>query len=193
MSAIEAAFDEHDRVVSRARGQLARVRELATIIAEAFRGGHKLLTCGNGGSAADAQHIAAEFVGRFARERAPLPAIALTTDSSAITALANDYGYEIVFARQVSALARPGDVLLAISTSGRSPNVIAAARSALEVGCKVGALTGASGGPLAELASVSIVVPSDDVARVQEVHELCLHAIAQEVENHLFPEAKSSP
>ena len=193
MSTIEGAFDEHDRVVARARGQIARVRELAEIITEAFRGGQKLLTCGNGGSAADAQHIAAEFVGRFARERAPLCAIALTTDSSAITALANDYGYETVFARQVRALARPGDVLLALSTSGRSPNVVAAARSALEAGCKVGALTGATGGPLAEIAHVSILVPSNDVARIQEVHELCLHAIAQEVEDRLFPEAKSSP
>ena len=185
---IERAFDEHERVVSESRALVPKVREMAEIVRRCLGSGGKLLVCGNGGSAADAQHFAAEFIGRFVKERAALPAIALTTDTSALTALANDYAFEIVFARQIHALARPGDVVIALSTSGRSPNVVAAARAGRERGCKVVALTGAGGGPLGEAADLLVAVPSKDTARVQEVHELCLHAVVQEVEKSLFPD-----
>jgi D-sedoheptulose 7-phosphate isomerase len=142
----------------------------------------KLLVCGNGGSAADAQHFAAEMVGRFERERRALPAIALSTDTSAITAIANDFGYEHVFARQVDALARKGDVLIVISTSGRSPSVLAAATRGRALGCHVVALTGEAGDTLGGIADTWLAVPSTKVARIQEIHELCLHAAAQAVE-----------
>jgi D-sedoheptulose 7-phosphate isomerase len=133
------------------------------------------LICGNGGSAADAQHIAAEFVGRYETERRALPAIALTTDTSALTALANDYGFERVFARQVEALAQPGDCLIAISTSGNSPNVIAAVMTARSLGCRVIGMTGAKGKKLASLSDACLMVPSDRTARIQEAHITIAH------------------
>jgi D-sedoheptulose 7-phosphate isomerase len=140
------------------------------------------MVCGNGGSAADAQHLAAELVCRFAFNRRALPALALTTDTSALTAIANDLGFDRVFARQVEALARSGDMLVAISTSGRSANVIEAAREARSAGCKVVALTGADGGPLAELADLLLAAPSTTVARIQEVHAIIVHILAESVE-----------
>lgn len=183
---IQRAFDEHRAVMERATATLpAVVEEIRALTAASLRRGAKVLVCGNGGSAADAQHFAAELVGRFQRERAALAAIALTTDTSALTSIANDYGYEKVFARQVAALARPGDVLLAISTSGNSPNVLLAAKEARARGCSVVALTGASGGKLAEVADVLLASPSTVVARIQEVHELCLHALAEALEADL--------
>ncbi|MFW6284433.1 MAG: D-sedoheptulose-7-phosphate isomerase [Desulfosalsimonas sp.] len=145
----------------------------------------KVLICGNGGSAADAQHFAAELVGRFEKERSPWPAVALCVDTSIITALANDYGFEQVFARQVQALGRAGDVLVALSTSGNSPNVIRAAETARKTGIKVIAMTGEGGGALADLADVLFAVPSRRTARIQEVHEICLHGLAQAIENGL--------
>lgn len=145
----------------------------------------KLMICGNGGSAADAQHFAAELVGRYEKERSPWPAVALCVDTSIITALGNDYGFEQVFARQVKALGRAGDVLVALSTSGNSPNVVRAAKAALEIGIKVIAMTGEGGGALAELADVLFAVPSRRTARIQEVHEICLHALAQAIETGL--------
>src|SRR4051794_32598553 len=132
--------------------------------------GHKVLLCGNGGSAADAQHIAAELVGRFVIERRPLPAIALTTDTSALTAIGNDYGYEHVFSRQVLALGSPGDVLVAITTSGTSKNVVAAAAAAREVGMKVIGLTGANGSAFVQACDAGVAVPSTNTARIQECH-----------------------
>lgn len=151
--------------------------------------GGKILACGNGGSAADCQHFAAELVGRFERERLPLPAIALTTDTSILTAVGNDYGFETVFARQVQALGQPGDVLLAISTSGNSPNVIAAIEAAREREMGVVALTGKGGGKIGGMladADVHICVPHDRTARIQEVHLLVIHCICDGIDTVLF-------
>ncbi|MBV8495880.1 MAG: SIS domain-containing protein [Gammaproteobacteria bacterium] len=147
-----------------------------------MRAGGKILACGNGGSAAHAQHLVAELVGRFREDRRALPAIALTADSATLTALGNDFGYGEVFARQVRALARSGDLLVAISTSGNSANVIAAARTARDLGCSVLALTGAGGGELAGHADLVIAAPSADVARIQEVHTLAIHALVAELD-----------
>jgi D-sedoheptulose 7-phosphate isomerase len=140
------------------------------MICQALTSGNKILLCGNGGSAADAQHIAAELVGCYEKQRRSWPAIALTTDTSALTAVSNDLGYEQVFARQVLGLARPGDVLIAISTSGKSKNVLRAAEQARELGCKTIALTGATADPLASLCDVSVAVPSTRTSRIQEAH-----------------------
>jgi D-sedoheptulose 7-phosphate isomerase len=155
----------------------------ADLIAHALAHGGKLLICGNGGSAADAEHMAAELVGRFERERPGLAAIALTGNGPALTALANDYGWESAFSRQIEALAKPGDAVVAISTSGRSPNVVDAARRARELGLKVVALTGAEGGELALVADVCVRVPSSRVARIQEAHALAIHAICAVVDS----------
>ena len=140
------------------------------MICEALSGGRKVLLCGNGGSAADAQHIAAELVGCYEKQRRSWPAIALTTDTSALTAVSNDLGYEQVFARQVAGLAQAGDVLIAISTSGKSKNVLRAAEAAREIGCKTIALTGATAEPLGSLCNIAVAVPSNRTSRVQEAH-----------------------
>ncbi len=154
---------------------IGNIEVCARLILETFTNGNKVLICGNGGSASDAQHIAAEFVGRFETERIALPAIALTTDTSALTALANDYDFERIFSRQVEALARQGDLLIAISTSGNSPNVIAAVMKARQIGCKVLGLTGAKGKKLASLCDQAYLAPSDRTARIQEVHITVAH------------------
>ena len=140
------------------------------MICRTLTSGKKILICGNGGSAADAQHIAAELVGRYELERRSWPAIALTTDTSALTAVSNDYGYDQVFARQLQGLANAGDLLVAISTSGKSPNVVNAAVKAKELGCTTIALTGANGNPLASLCDLLVAVPSTRTARIQEAH-----------------------
>jgi D-sedoheptulose 7-phosphate isomerase len=150
--------------------QLGEIEQAGRLICDALRAGNKILLCGNGGSAADAQHIAAELVGRYERQRRAFPAVALTTDTSALTALSNDYGYEEVFARQVQALATAGDVLIAISTSGKSPNVIKAVERARAIDCKTIGLTGCSGEPLASNCDLAIVVPSERTSRIQEAH-----------------------
>ncbi|WP_448507772.1 phosphoheptose isomerase [Immundisolibacter sp.] len=169
--------------------KLASIDALAPTIARAgallaacLRGGGKLLVCGNGGSAADAQHFSAELLGRYARERPGLPAIALHADTSTVTAVANDYGYEQVFARQVQALGRSGDVLVVISTSGNSPGILRAAEAAQRSGLSVVALTGRDGGELAPLmrgVDVEIRVPAQVTARIQEVHILALHCLCE--------------
>lgn len=151
------------------------IRESSALLTDTFLRGNKVLICGNGGSAADAQHLAAEFVGRFESERRALPSVALTTDTSALTALANDYSFERVFARQVEALAVSGDCLVAISTSGNSPNVLAAVMAARSAGCKVIGLTGRSGKKLAGLCDTCILVPSTRTARIQEAHITIAH------------------
>lgn len=150
--------------------RLTQIEAAGKLILEALKAGNKILLCGNGGSAADAQHIAAELVGRYEKERRSFPAISLTTDTSALTALSNDYGYEEVFARQVNGLALRGDVLVAISTSGRSPNILKAADRARELGCQTIALTGCSGEPLASHCDLAVIVPSERTSRVQEAH-----------------------
>jgi D-sedoheptulose 7-phosphate isomerase len=150
--------------------RLADIQRSGQMICEALASGRKVLLCGNGGSAADAQHIAAELVGCYEKQRRSWPAIALTTDTSALTAVSNDLGYEQVFARQVLGLAQPGDVLVAISTSGKSKNVLRAAEQARELGCKTIALTGATAEPLASLCDATVAVPSTRTSRIQEVH-----------------------
>ncbi len=168
--------------------QLVRDRELegvvtvAAAIRQTFAAGGKLLIFGNGGSAADAQHMAAELVGRFERERAALPAIALTTDTSILTSIGNDYGFDRVFARQVEGLGRAGDLALGISTSGRSANVVAALVAARGLGLRTVALTGRDGGAAARASDVHINVPDRSAARVQEVHRTLIHAICDLVE-----------
>jgi D-sedoheptulose 7-phosphate isomerase len=159
-------------------------------------GGGKVLACGNGGSAADAQHFAAEFVGRFERERPELGAIALSTDSSILTAIANDYHFDHIFSKQVRALGQPGDVLLAISTSGNSRNVLAAIEAAHERDLIVVALTGKGGGKMAQVlreTDVHICVPHDRTARIQEVHLLVLHCLCDGVDSQLLGEQESTP
>lgn len=158
------------------RDCLPAIQRAADVLIEAVRAGRTVLFCGNGGSAADAQHLAAELVGRYEAERRAYPAIALTTDTSALTALGNDYGFERVFARQVEALARPGDVLVALSTSGRSANVIAAVDTARGRGCVTIGLTGEDGGTLAARCDHVVMVPSRRTSRVQEAHITIGHA-----------------
>ena len=165
----------------------ADVAHAAGLIAEAFGAGGKLLICGNGGSAADAQHIAGEFVNQFlSKDRRALPALALTTDGGVLTCIANDNGFERVFARQVEAFGARGDVLLAITTSGNSPNVIAAAEQAREQGLKVVGLLGRDGGRVRELCDVALVVESADTQRIQETHNLVGHILCDLVERELF-------
>lgn len=173
----------HERVK---QANLQPVLDAAAAIAESLRGGGKLLLFGNGGSAADAQHVAAEFVGRFQRERAALAAIALTADTSVLSSIGNDYAFERVFARQVEALGRQGDVAFGISTSGRSPNVLAGLTTARERGLRTLALTGGDGGAIGKAADTHLNVASDSTARVQEVHRTLLHAICDLVERGLF-------
>ena len=158
------------------------VLSAAAAIVTSLRGGGKVMLFGNGGSAADAQHVAAELVGRFQRERAAFAAIALTTDTSVLTSVGNDYSYDRIFARQVEGLARPGDVAVGISTSGTSPNVLMALEAARSLGVTTIALTGRDGGAVGRAAAVHVNVPSDSAARVQEVHRTLLHVICDIVE-----------
>mgnify|MGYP001331196096 CR=1 FL=1 len=156
---------------------------------EALLNGGKILTCGNGGSAGDAQHFSSELLNRFERERPALPAIALTTDSSTLTSIANDYSYNEVFSKQIRALGNPGDILLAVSTSGNSANVVQAIQAAHDKGLTVVALTGKDGGKMAPLytgADVEIRVPSDSTARIQEVHLVIIHALCDFIDQQLF-------
>jgi D-sedoheptulose 7-phosphate isomerase len=173
---IENSLKHHIEVFEKiAAEQIDLIENCAGLIEQTLRRGNKLLLCGNGGSAADAQHIAAEFVGRYETERRAFPAIALTTDTSALTALANDYQYERIFARQIEALASDGDCLIAISTSGNSPNVIAAVMTARQKNCKVIGLTGAKGKKLASLCDACVLAPSEKKARIQEAHITVAH------------------
>ncbi|MBP32078.1 D-sedoheptulose 7-phosphate isomerase [Methylobacterium sp.] len=165
----------------------ATLAEIADVVTASLRGGGKLLTIGNGGSAGDAQHIAGEFVSRLNYDRAPAAALALTTDTSVITAIGNDYGYEHVFARQVLALGRPGDVLLALSTSGRSPSVLKAMDAARALGVRVVAFTGATGGAMPERADLCLYAPSDATPLIQQVHITAAHIVCGLVEESLFP------
>lgn len=158
----------------------------AQLLIESLRGGHTIYVCGNGGSAADAQHIAGELVGRFLVDRPALPCVALTTDTSVLTAVANDYDFEVVFERQVQALVRPGDVLWAMSTSGNSVNVLKAADMAHRRGAKVLGMTGRSGGKLKELCDVTLAVPADTSPGIQEGHLALLHILCRLIEEALF-------
>lgn len=175
MALISNLFDAHLAAIHQLRNQSERIQATGEILIAHLRAGNRIFLCGNGGSAADAQHIAAEMVCRFETQRRGLPAIALTTDTSALTAIGNDFGYERVFARQVEALARPGDLLVGISTSGNSTNVIAALDEARRLGVTTLALLGAGGGRLAGMADHALVVPARETARIQECHILIGH------------------
>ncbi len=189
---IAALFRASIEASTRAAESLVpRIARAGEMMAKCLSAGGKVLSCGNGGSADDAQHFSAELLGRFEAERPSLPAIALTADSSTLTAIANDYGYEEVFARQVKGLGRAGDVLLAISTSGRSANVVEAIRAASERDMGVVALTGRDGGEGAAClrgSDVEIRVPSDSTARIQEVHRLVMHCLCDSIDRQLFGE-----
>ncbi len=180
---LESILDEHLEVAAATRASLIpTISELAAQIIEAFEGEGKLIVFGNGGSAADAQHFAGELTGHYKRDRRALPAIALTTDTSVLTAIANDYGYEDVFARQVEALCGVSDVVVGISTSGNAANVIRGITTARAQGARTWALTGAGGGRLAEVAEHVLRVPSDATARIQEMHITVIHAVSELVD-----------
>lgn len=182
MPTFREQLDEAADVLAAFAPQSGAVDALADLIAGALLAGRTLFTCGNGGSAADAIHLAEELVGRYRANRRPLPAICLNADVGAITCIANDFGYDLIFSRQLEALARPGDILVVFSTSGGSPNVCNALQAARGCGVISVALLGKGGGAARELADHAIVVPSDNSARIQELHGLILHAICEEVE-----------
>ena len=191
-SAVSAAFAESARVKREfVAGNALAMERAARILIDCFSRGGKVLLFGNGGSAADAQHIAAEWEGRFRRERPGLPALALTVNTSDLTAIGNDYGFERVFARLVEAHGREGDVAIALSTSGNSPNVLAAVDEARARGLHTLGLAGNDGGKLAGLVDVALVVPSDRTHRIQEVHITALHALCDVVDDALYPETAS--
>ena len=178
----EEAFAATIKLHERVRSNLGPAIVAAQALSEALRAGRKLLVFGNGGSASDAQHLSAELIGRFQRERAAMPAIALTTDTSVLTAVGNDYSYRQVFVRQVEALGRPGDIAMGISTSGESPNVVAALQAARARGLKTIALTGRDGGTVGRVADIHVNVPDENTARVQEVHRTLLHVMCEVIE-----------
>ena len=177
---LAAAAKLHERM----RASAGPVVIAAETISEALRAGGKLLVFGNGGSAADAQHLASELVGRFQKERAAIAAIALTVDSSVLTSVANDSSFKQVFARQIEALGRRGDVALGISTSGESPNVVVALQTAKAQGLKTVALTGRDGGTVGRVADIHVNVPDQSTARVQEVHQTLIHVLCEVIETH---------
>lgn len=187
---IQAHFQESADLKLQAATLLAQpISQAIELMFAALSNGNKILACGNGGSAADCQHFAAELVGRFERERLPLPALALTTDTSILTAVGNDYSFQEVFSKQVQAFGQSGDVLLALSTSGNSANVLAAVEAALERDMRVVALTGKGGGAIGQLlteADVHICVPHDRTARIQEVHLLAIHCLCDGIDVALF-------
>jgi phosphoheptose isomerase len=187
---VTSQFQESIQVKTAALDLLTKpIAAAGTLIANQLLQGHKILSCGNGGSAADAQHFASELVNRFITERPPLPAIALSTDSSTLTSIANDYSYAIIFARQVLALGQPGDLLLAISTSGNSPNILEAIQAAHEKGMQVIALSGRTGGKIPALLNPEdalICVPADSTARIQETHLLIIHCLCDLIDYHLI-------
>jgi len=189
---ILAHFQESAELKMKSAAALAQpISQAIELMFNALSNGNKILACGNGGSAGDAQHFAAELVGRFERERFPLPAIALTTDTSIITAVGNDYSFREIFSKQVQAFGQAGDILLAISTSGNSGNVLAAAEAALEREMRIVALTGKDGGQLAKMltdADVHINVPHSRTARIQEVHLVAIHSICDGLDVALFGE-----
>jgi D-sedoheptulose 7-phosphate isomerase len=174
---------EHLAIAERVAGLLPDLGLVAGRLIDVYKSGGRLFTFGNGGSAADAQHLAAELVGRYRRERPPLPALALTVDPSVVTCIGNDYGYEDVFARQVTAFVRPGDMVIGFSTTGRSPNVVRGLAAARALGGTTVFFGGGDGGPAAAVADHTLLVPSTSTARVQEMHLLLLHLLSEEVDS----------
>jgi D-sedoheptulose 7-phosphate isomerase len=184
---IEAVINESIFVKENTlQNQVDNIAAIARAMIGCLKKGGKIIFCGNGGSAADSQHLAAELIGRFQKNRRALAALALTTDTSVITSLANDFGFECVFSRQVEGLAKKNDLLIAISTSGNSPNVIGAVNQAKKMGVKTVSFTGGEGGKLAKLTDLCLIVPSQHTARIQEAHITVGHALCQLVEETLF-------
>ncbi len=182
---LRSYIEEHQLVFKKIAEMRSDIDNAAEILVQTILKGQKILVCGNGGSAADAQHFAAELVGRFEKERLAMPAIALTTDTSALTAIANDYGYETVFARQVDALGNKGDTLVGISTSGNSENVMLAIESAQKKGVKTVGLLGRDGGKMADIVDAAVIVPHANTARIQEVHIFVIHYWSARIENNV--------
>jgi D-sedoheptulose 7-phosphate isomerase len=192
--AVRAYFRRSQQAVERASADetlVAAVAAIAERIAAALKNGGKVLLAGNGGSAADAQHIAAEFVGRFVDDRAPLAAVALTTDSSALTSIGNDYGFEKIFERQVRALGRSGDVFIGISTSGRSPNILAALQAARALGLTTIGFTKDAQTPMHAVCDLTLAVPAEETALIQQIHITAAHAICHLVERELSGATRS--
>lgn len=187
----EDTIEAHLQTIQALRNELATLERIAERMSHAILMGHKILWCGNGGSAADSQHLAAEFVGRFLRERNAWPSIALTTNTSVLTAIGNDYGYEHVFRRQVEAICSSNDILVGISTSGNSKNVCLALKSARQRGAFTVAFTGQDGGLMAEVAHETLCAPSTETPRIQEAHILCGHMLCDYVEGYITTIAKS--
>ena len=183
---VEKAIDAHIDVAKSIRLMAPAIEALGRTLSQLIREGNKVLFAGNGGSAADAQHLAAEIVGRFEKERSGLAAIALTTDSSNLTSIANDYGFESIFSRQIEAIGKEGDVLVAISTSGQSPNIVKAVTAAQAKGIVSIGLLGRDGGKLKDLVDHALIVPSANTARIQEAHILIGHILCQLIEESLF-------
>ena len=184
---IASQLAAHRDVIARVERELSpRIAEMVTLLVETFERGGKLLVMGNGGSAADAQHFVAEIVGRFKMERKGLPAIALSTDTSILTAIGNDYGFDNVFRRQIEALAAPGDLIVGISTSGNSPNVQQALELAREKGCRTVGLLGKDGGSIKNVCDLALIVPTNDTPRVQEGHITIIHIVCDLLEKKMF-------
>lgn len=184
---IARQLQDHHSVMTLIQQQMTpQIAEVVEIMSNAFTSGKKVLIMGNGGSAADSQHFAAEIVGRFKLERAALPAIALSTDTSILTAIGNDYGFDAVFSRQIEALAASGDIVIGLSTSGNSPNVFKALELAKERGCRTIGLLGRDGGSIKNICDVALVVPTNDTPRVQEAHITIIHIVCDLVERGLF-------
>jgi len=185
-STISNEFKAHLQTIQAVIGTMEEeLQEAAELAIEVLQRGNKILLCGNGGSAADAQHIAAELTGRYKTERRGLAAISLTTDTSALTAIGNDYGFQRVFDRQVEALANKGDLLIGISTSGNSTNIISALTLAKELGCSTLGFSGRDGGEMNKICDINLVIPSNDTPRIQEMHILLGHTLCQIIDNEL--------
>jgi D-sedoheptulose 7-phosphate isomerase len=187
ISEINAQLAAHREVITLVEQKLSPlIADLVKLLEETFANGGKLLVMGNGGSAADAQHFVAEIVGRFKMERRGLPAIALSTDTSILTAIGNDYGFDRVFSRQVEALAQPGDLVVGISTSGNSPNVLQAVQLARELKCRTVGLLGKDGGTIKDVCDLALIVPTTDTPRVQEGHITIIHIVCDLLEKSMF-------
>ena len=184
---IEEALKEHKKVLSSLEKQIPKIEKIASLCISSLEKGGKIIFCGNGGSAADSQHLAAELVGRFLKERKSLPSLALSVNTSILTAVGNDYGFEKVFSKQIEALGKPKDLLIAISTSGNSKNIIEAVKKAKEKGIKTIGFLGKGGGKLKKLVDISLIVESNNTPRIQEIHILIGHIICEIIENQMFP------
>jgi D-sedoheptulose 7-phosphate isomerase len=192
LAGIEREIRESIAVKEQLVGVTQLIADAARLIIASMRNGGKLIVFGNGGSAADAQHLSAELVGRYRQDRKAFPAIALTTDSSALTSISNDYGFETIFSRQLEALGKPGDVVVAISTSGNSPNVLQALATSKKLGIASIGLTGKSGGKLRSSVDVCLSVPSDSTPRIQEAHSLIIHILSGIVEDAMVNDSRAS-